>query len=73
MVKMFALVKRVAYDKIYKNAVPQEDWDKYYFEIVSNNSFPTASGMASSASGLACLAVALNGIFGNVLSEVELS
>lgn len=70
---MFALVKRVAYDKIYKNVVPQEDWDKYYFEIVSNNSFPTASGMASSASGLACLAVALNGLFGNVLSEVELS
>ena len=31
MIKMFALVKRVAYDKIYKNAVPQEDWDEYYF------------------------------------------
>ena len=70
---MFALVKRAAYDKIYKNTVTQEIWDKYYFYVVSANSFPTASGMASSASGLACLAVALNGLFGNVLSEVELS
>ena len=39
----------------------------------SVNSFPTASGMASSASGLACLAVALNGLFGDVLGDRELS
>lgn len=37
------------------------------------NSFPTASGMASSASGFSCLATALNGLFGNILSEAELS
>ena len=29
--------------------------------------------MASSASGLACLATALNGLFGNILDETELS
>jgi mevalonate pyrophosphate decarboxylase len=29
--------------------------------------------MASSASGLACLAAALNGLFGNILSPEELS
>lgn len=70
---MFALVKQTAYDKIYNTVVKQEDWNKYYFDIDSVNSFPTASGMASSASGLACLAVALNGLFGNVLNEVQLS
>ena len=29
--------------------------------------------MASSAAGFSCLATALNGLFGNILSEIELS
>lgn len=68
MFKMFALIKSVAFDKIYKAKVSENEWAKYNFRIESINSFPTASGMASSASGLACLAVGLNGLFGNLLS-----
>ena len=49
--------------------ISNEEWKKYHFYVESVNSFPTASGMASSASGLACLATALNGLFGNILTE----
>lgn len=31
-----------------------------YYDILSDNQFPTASGMASSASGMAAVALALN-------------
>lgn len=31
------------------------DWRKVHFRIISENSFPTAAGLASSASGYACL------------------
>lgn len=49
--------------------VGEEEWKKYHFQIKSENSFPTASGMASSASGFSCLATALNGLFGGILDE----
>jgi diphosphomevalonate decarboxylase len=39
--------------------------------IVSNNNFPTAAGLASSASGYACLVLALGKLFG--IDEKELS
>eukprot|EP00871_Galdieria_phlegrea_P005663 jgi/Galph1/6098/GphlegSOOS_G4730.1 len=35
--------------------VRKEEWQEYRFHIVSENNFPTAAGLASSASGLACL------------------
>lgn len=45
----------------------EEEWNQFHFQIKSENSFPTASGMASSASGFSCLATALNGLFGGIL------
>jgi diphosphomevalonate decarboxylase len=47
--------------------VSEEEWNQFHFQIKSENSFPTASGMASSASGFSCLATALNGLFGGIL------
>lgn len=49
--------------------VSEEEWRQFHFLIKSENSFPTASGMASSASGFSCLATALNGLFGGILEE----
>lgn len=48
----------------YKNAegkvvVKKEDWSKYKLSIKSHNNFPTAAGLASSASGLACFTACL--------------
>lgn len=56
-----------------KGKISANIWEKCHFYVKSVNSFPTASGMASSASGLACLAAALNGLFDNVLNGDELS
>jgi diphosphomevalonate decarboxylase len=47
----------------------EDEWNQFHFQIKSENSFPTASGMASSASGFSCLATALNGLFGGILDE----
>lgn len=44
-----------------------------FVRINSHNSFPTASGLASSASGYAALAMALNAEFGHHLDKKELS
>lgn len=48
--------------------IEKKEWEEYHFRIESENSFPTASGMASSASGFSCLATALNGLFGGILT-----
>ena len=42
-----------------KVLVKKEDWKKWNLQIVSENNFPTAAGLASSASGFACLTQAL--------------
>lgn len=44
-----------------------------YFIINSNNTFPTASGLASSASGLAAIALGINELCNLKLSQKELS
>ena len=44
-----------------------------FVRIESRNSFPTAAGLASSASGYACLALCLNDLFEVNLSRRELS
>lgn len=46
---------------------------KDYAQIISNNSFPTGSGIASSASGFAALTIAAVNAAGLQLSEKELS
>ena len=35
-------------------------WEKAYFHIITRNSFPTAAGLASSASGYACFVASLS-------------
>ncbi len=35
--------------------VARQDWAEYKLHIMSHNNFPTAAGLASSASGFACL------------------
>ena len=69
-VKVFKEILSVARHSEKFKDIPEEEWNSYHFEIVSYNSFPTASGVASSASGLACLAAALNALFGNPLPGV---
>ena len=44
--------------------IPKDAWPRYKVHIVSENSFPTAAGLASSASGYACLVRALAALFG---------
>ena len=46
---------------------------KWYAEVHSENNFPTGTGIASSASGFAALAVAAAAAAGLVLSEADLS
>ena len=45
---------------------------KYFCVIESTNNFPTAAGLASSASGVASIVVAINELFNLNLSEKEL-
>ena len=40
-----------------KVLVAKKDWKNYKIRIQSHNNFPTAAGLASSASGLACLSI----------------
>lgn len=47
--------------------------DEVYFEIHSTNNFPTAAGLASSASGYASIAQGINHLLGLNLSNTELS
>eukprot|EP01006_Ploeotia_vitrea_P042214 TRINITY_DN66613_c7_g5_i1.p1 TRINITY_DN66613_c7_g5~~TRINITY_DN66613_c7_g5_i1.p1 ORF type:complete len:418 (-),score=240.00 TRINITY_DN66613_c7_g5_i1:79-1332(-) len=56
-------------DKDGKVLVKAEDWPKYRVQIVSENNFPTAAGLASSASGFACLTRCLASLY-NVQEKV---
>lgn len=47
--------------------------DKIFFEIHSTNNFPTAAGLASSASGYAAIAKGINHLLDLKLSDKELS
>lgn len=44
--------------------IKKEDWAQYKVLVVSENNFPTAAGLASSASGLACFTACLAALFG---------
>ena len=48
-------------------------WDTYHCQVISQNDFPTASGLASSASGCAAAAIAISQSAGLNLSQSELS
>ncbi|RNA13541.1 diphosphomevalonate decarboxylase [Brachionus plicatilis] len=50
-------------DKVRQNCILQDPFE-YEIRICSSNNFPTACGMASSASGFACLAYCLSKAFG---------
>lgn len=63
MKKIFGFVERFRQQSLRKN----------HIRITSVNNFPTAAGLASSASGFAALAMALNRYFNLNLSKKELS
>lgn len=44
--------------------ISRDEWPSYRLRIVSHNNFPTAAGLASSASGFACMTAALAALFG---------
>lgn len=44
--------------------IRKDDWPRFKLQIVSENNFPTAAGLASSASGFACLTSCLTILFG---------
>lgn len=44
--------------------IAAQDWQNYKIRVESENNFPTAAGLASSASGLACFTGCLAALFG---------
>ncbi len=46
-----------------KVLIKKEDWPAYKIRVVSENNFPTAAGLASSASGFACFTSCLATLF----------
>mmetsp|Transcript_18321 Transcript_18321/g.27444 ORF Transcript_18321/g.27444 Transcript_18321/m.27444 type:complete len:399 (-) Transcript_18321:54-1250(-) len=46
-----------------KTVIEAADWTKYGLKITSDNNFPTAAGLASSASGLACFTKCLAAVY----------
>lgn len=44
--------------------IAKEEWKDYKISVTSENNFPTAAGLASSASGLACFTGCLASLFG---------
>lgn len=69
MKKVLEKIRAAARKSKHFEHLSEEEWNQFHFQIKSENSFPTASGMASSASGFSCLATALNGLFGGILEE----
>ncbi len=55
------------------NGMSKDELLKMKVQITSSNNFPTASGMASSASGLSCVAGCLSKLYGLNLSSKEMS
>jgi diphosphomevalonate decarboxylase len=53
--------------------VTKEELLKMHVSVVSDNNFPTASGVASSSSGLSCLALCLAKIYGCDMDMTEIS
>jgi len=52
------------YDEEKKVIIPKAEWKDYKLQIVSHNNFPTAAGLASSASGFACFTQCLASLYG---------
>jgi len=50
--------------------IKKTEWPNYRLRIVSHNNFPTAAGLASSASGFACMTAALAALY-NVEEKTE--
>eukprot|EP00455_Lapot_gusevi_P052481 TRINITY_DN798_c0_g2_i2.p1 TRINITY_DN798_c0_g2~~TRINITY_DN798_c0_g2_i2.p1 ORF type:complete len:406 (+),score=77.06 TRINITY_DN798_c0_g2_i2:64-1281(+) len=53
--------------------ISKEDWPSYHLRILSFNNFPTAAGLASSASGFACLTKCLAALYNVNEQEQDLS
>jgi diphosphomevalonate decarboxylase len=60
-------LRKRASDKVNEKGeviVKKEEWEQYKLHIVSENNFPTAAGLASSASGFACLVYTVAQLYG---------
>ncbi len=65
--KVIQVMRERAEDLVSKEGkllVKKENWHLYKLRIESENNFPTAAGLASSASGFACLTAALSALYG---------
>lgn len=60
-------IRKIAGDRVDKATgevlIARQDWPRYRVHIVSENNFPTAAGLASSAAGYAALVFALAELF----------
>lgn len=68
--KLLESARRKVSKKYHEN---NERWERMHFLLRSSNSFPTASGMASSASGLSAVALCLHTMFEGLYTELELA
>ncbi|KAJ3122458.1 diphosphomevalonate decarboxylase [Physocladia obscura] len=72
MLNLVAAMRRLRREKE-EEAKGAEELASRVLHVASVNNFPTAAGLASSASGLACLAVALDAALGLDLPRAQLS
>lgn len=56
-------------DPVSETDFTKKEWQKTFVKVESVNNFPTAAGVASSSSGLACLAACLARLYGVIISE----
>eukprot|EP00461_Guttulinopsis_vulgaris_P003208 UN03209 len=63
---VYEAVRARAEDYVDENGkvlIKKEEWADYKIKVISENNFPTAAGLASSASGLACFTYGLATLF----------
>ena len=62
---------KVKVDEVSSKVYRYDEYKNWEFDVTSHNNFPTAAGLASSASGFAAFAVCLSKVFGYFGEEIE--